>query len=252
MNAILDKTKGFAFQKPEKFLRLAEDMFSEKHILIYTEDPKLSEIVLEKELGGNIPEFEVGKDLLFWVDANLAALKTDHALNRSLGYSIKKEENNYISTASMRYLHTGNFDWRTSRYRTYARVFVPPGSTIKNVYSTDRQGNKTLISLDDVEEGNELGYRWFGVFYVIEPGHEQTLTFEYNIDREVVELINSGNYKLEVPKQLGTINHGLTLLLDFGKNVTAAIPPEAQSNWGDGVYEFSTNLRTNKLFNIGL
>lgn len=253
MDTLLEKTAGMVFSRPESFLALAEQMLAEKHVMIYANDPKLSEIAFAKHWDGRVNEMKLGKDYLLWVDANLAALKTDHAMSRYLAYTIRPEaKGNLVGTASMRYVHTGKFDWRTSRYRTFARIYTPPGSTIRRVYATDRQGNREEISLDAVEEGNDLGYRWFGTFFVIEPGNERTLSFEYNLDGDVAQSVAFGNYELAVQKQLGTIEHGLTLSLDFGKNVTAATPPEAQKYWGDTKYELQTTLKTDKQFKVGL
>jgi hypothetical protein len=58
----------------------------------------------------------------------LASLKTDYAIDRELKYSIRPDGDRFIATAEMVYKHNGKFDWRTSRYRTYARIFVPVGS----------------------------------------------------------------------------------------------------------------------------
>jgi hypothetical protein len=92
----------------------------------------------------------------------------------------------------------------------------------------------------------------FGGFISVEPGETRTLAVEYRLPGAVARSIQNGQYVLDVRKQLGTLAHGLTLDLDFGKNVTRATPPEDSKDWGDGRYRLSTDLRLDREFSIGL
>ena len=64
----------------------------------------------------------------------------------------------------MSYEHRGTFDWRTSRYRdNYVRLYVPLGATLRSVST---QGNRRVtIPLSAVDQGQELGYQWFGTLF---------------------------------------------------------------------------------------
>ena len=192
----------------------------------------------------------VDGDYLLWVDANLAALKTDHALKRSLYYEFSKQsDGRFLALAQMTYNHQGKFDWRTTRYRTYARVFVPAGSELVLVEQVNAMGQNTKIIKFD--QGGEAGKKWFGAFVSIEPGETLQLNFHYLLPEYVSRQIQDGTYTLFVQKQLGTIAHGLTLDLDFGKNIVSAKPVELESDWGDEVYRHEGDLRVDRKFEIG-
>ena len=70
----------------------------------------------------------------------------------------------------------------------------------------------------EVDQGEELGKKWFGAFIAIEPGQTGRLSFSYLLPNTMSEKIKNGSYTLFVQKQLGLPEMGLTLWLDFGNN----------------------------------
>lgn len=142
-DAILKKVAFRIIAEPEQFIAIGEELAREKHIAIYMTDAILQKEIESIGFAGAAP---IGTgDYLLWVDANLAALKTDHAIDRSLSYTMKIEGDKRIHIATMSYLHTGIFDWRTSRYRTYARVFVPHGSELVEIRIVNEQGVESTL-----------------------------------------------------------------------------------------------------------
>ena len=127
--------------------------------MVYSTDKDIESIIGKNDWSGEVKRPD--GDFLMWVDANLAALKTDHAMVRKLNYSFAPtDDGQYLATASMTYTHNGGFDWRTTRYRTYARIYVPQGSKLVssegsiNWSDTDKPG--------EIDSGVELGKHWFG------------------------------------------------------------------------------------------
>lgn len=232
-------------------IALVDRNLKEGHILVSLRDPALQTIVLENDWGGKMKP--VLGDYLTYVDANLASLKSDPAVRRTLSYSIAKQnDGTYVGSVRMRYEHRGRFDWKTTRYRTYARVYVPQGSTFLGV--TGAMENDKLKDParrpGKADVGDELGRKWFGAFISIEPGETRTLEFRYALAPSVVQAIKAGSYRLDVEKQAGTVAHGLTLDLDFGKNLTAAEPPEDRKEWGNSRYTVTTDLRLDRTFEV--
>lgn len=231
----------------EVLLTLVGDMTKQKHIFAYSDDLALQHIFDSLGWDGRVPVLETGEDTLLWVDANLAALKTDHAVGRHLHYALQgKQGNRYLAKATMTYTHTGTFDWRTTRYLTYARVFAPKGAEFVSVQGKTRGG--APIATTAVESGMEDELSWFGTFFSIEPGEQKSLSFLYLLPESVSEAIDRGEYHLVVPKQLGTIAHRLTLDLQFATTVTAAIPAEEPAQFGDDRYEADTDLLVDREF----
>ncbi|HSD12423.1 MAG TPA: DUF4012 domain-containing protein [Patescibacteria group bacterium] len=225
----------------------------EGHILISMRDTGLQTMVLQNDWGGKLKT--VRGDYLSVIDANLASLKSDPAVQRSVAYAIApQKDGSYVGSVKITYDHHGHFDWKTTRYRTYTRVYVPLGSKFLGVY-----GAMENDKLKDPGRhpgtagmGDELGRTWFGAFISVEPGEKKTLEFRFSLAPSAVQAIRDGKYHLDVEKQPGTIAHGLTLDLDFGKKLTTAEPPEDRKEWGDTRYRFTTDLRIDRAFDIGL
>lgn len=228
----------------QEYLDTAVKLSNEKQILIYSRDEQLQSQL--EQLGWDGKIISTDDDYLLWVDANLGALKTDHALDRNIKYSIEPQtDGRFVATVNMEYIHSGSFDWRTSRYLSYVRVFVPEGSELVNVI---RDGK--VITSPNVDKGVELKKTWFGTFLSLEPGKKTNLSFSYYLPIRIVEKINSGLYGAKVQKQLGTEKYGLTFDLDFGKKLSGAVPAEKQEKWGDNIYYLETDLSVDREVNV--
>lgn len=240
---ILSKVKNNFIFDISSYVDMFNELGEEKQIMIYSLDNDFQKVIRAKDWAGEFKK--VDGDYLLWVDANLAALKTDVALEREMKYSLKNEDDKLVATTEINYKHTGHFDWRTSRYRTYARIFVPEGSELISVDGAmkwDRTSEPGVI-----DQGVENGKTWFGTFLAVEPGQEKTLRFTYYLPDDTTK---DSLYTLLVQKQLGTINHKLTLDLDFGKTIVSAKPEEERDNYGDSRYSLETDLRVDREFNI--
>ena len=246
MLTILNKIKNGIFINFKQYSTVLTKLADEKQILFYAEDDNLMQVIKDKNWAGEVKQTE--GDYLLWVDANMVALKTDFALKRTLHYSLEKNlSGKWLAKAEMLYDHQGKYDWRTSRYRTYARVFVPTGSELVAVDGAVKWDN-TDKTTSTVDQGEELGKKWFGTFVAIEPGKTGVLSFYYLLPDNISKKIDSGTYKLLVQKQAGTIDHGLTLDLNFGTNIGTAEPAGVVEK---SRYAYDGDLRVDRFFEIG-
>lgn len=241
MLAMIDKLKSDVLRHPFEYRALAEKLLQEKHVVAYALDSNIQNTLHEHSADGSIAD--TTGDYLMWVDANLGALKTDHAIKRTLSYAIQPRilpngDRYYEATATMKYVHSHPFDWRTSRYRTYARVFVPEGSELISFRVSKGQQVPPYLA----QSGEELGKKWFGTFVTIEPLGVETLTFTYRLPNSIAQQIDQKMYTLHVQKQIGLVGASLTLDLDFDTTIQSATPPEVQSEWGDDTYRFETKF----------
>lgn len=231
------------------YLNLVQQMLSEKQIVAYSSYPEAEQILLSKNWAGDIKQ--VSSDYLMWVDANLAALKTDKVIDRTLSYTISPSSSDkFIGTVKMTYKHNGRFDQFTSRYRTYARVYLPIGSKFISVQGSMRNDRTTDVGT--VDQGIENGKKWFGTFISIEPGKIGELTWQFELSPQIVSQIKTGTYELFVQKQIGTLANKLTTNLNFGKNILSATPSEAPKDFGDARYFFQTDLTLDRDFQVKL
>lgn len=229
------------------YSKLTERMSKEKHIMAYTTNAQAQSIINAKDLAGKVKS--VAGDYILWVDANLGAWKTDASLKRELSYSfVPVGTGKYLATLKMKYIHQGWFDWRTSRYRTYARVYLPPDSEFVGVKGSLARDRSAIPG--QVDQGLEYDKKWFGTFTAVEPQTTSELVWQFYLSPRVVKQVEAGLYTLFVQKQLGTIDHGLTLGLNFGKNIVFASPGEPTTKHGDAIYDYNTDLRVDREFTV--
>lgn len=257
-HALLARIRGDVFKHWPQYWALAQKMLAEKHILIYSENAEAEKVLLAKDWAGAMKQ--TGGDYLLWADANLASLKTDKVIDRELSYSFTPTSSGrFLGTVKMKYINKGSFTKFTTRYRTYARVFLPAGSkfisargSLKNDSASPAGGRTTEIGA--VDQGMENGKQWFGAFTSIEPGKTGELVWQFYLAPAVVEQIKNNSYSLLAQKQAGTIANTLLLDLNFGKNLASATPSEAAPDLDNQSYNLKTDLRVDRevkiIFNL--
>jgi hypothetical protein len=187
----------------------------EKNIFIYLKDGGLQNIIEDQGLGGELKK--APSDYLMVVDANMGALKTDRVINRSIDYKINETEAGLIAKLRVNYSHNGKVDWKTSKYKTYARVYVPAGSRLISA-----QINKSdILDLGEVNIKNELGKTSFEAFFTLDPGEIGTLYFEYKLPDYI---LNDGLYQLYIQKQGGVFYKDLRVDINLAQNIESYSP----------------------------
>ncbi len=237
VDALVDRLMHLPLSEYAVLFSAFEEGFEQKELALYSMDVQTQAVFADAGWAASVAN-PPKEDVLLVVDANMAALKSDPAVDRSIAYSVEKINGEYIATTAITYTHNGVFDQFTTRYRTYTRVYAPLGSrfiSLDGSMQNDRLSNPSLLP-DEVTIADDLGMTSFGAFISIEPGAQGTLTFSYALPDSVVELIESRAYVLRVFKQLGAKNHTLTLDLNFDKNIRTATPPEDRSQFGDDRY----------------
>ena len=246
---VVARLSSFSLARLIEAVGTVDENIKEGHIIVYSADPSLQATIVANGWGGAVKS--TNGDSLMVIDANLGALKTDAVIDRSLTYHIAPaKDGGYDGEVTMTYHNKGTFTWKTSRYRTYTRAYLPLGTTL-----TGSSGAMENDKLKDpgrhpgkVDVTDDLGRRVFGAFIAVEPGETKTLAFRFRLASSVVDAIRRGGYTLNVEKQAGTLANGLTLDLDFGKKLSNAEPPEERAHWGDTRYMYGTDLRIDRTF----
>lgn len=230
----------------------------EKQILIYLDDPLTQQLVIEENWAGEMKEYS--SDYLQFVDANLAALKTDEKMKRHVTYTVAKENGKYIGVAEMKYTNTTTSIGKLyTRYRTYTRIYVPKGSELlshEGFLTTDRYLGGVAATPEVVGEyftrpdGEQIHYTVISGFVSIEPKQEQTIKVKYTLPDSVQQQIEAGSYDLYVQKQAGTIEHGLTVNIQADKKIDQATPFDFLKPTGDNNVSFEANLQTDREFHV--
>jgi hypothetical protein len=247
MKELIERVSLNALLHSKDFIALLEELVGEKHIMGYSEEDKLSTIIDSLNISGSVRN--VDGDYLMWVDANLSALKTDRVLDRLLRYSIEKKDNDYLAVAQMRYIHTGDYDWRTTRYQSFSRVYVPTGSRLVGVETLNVDGRKSKVT--EVDTGVDLGKTWFGFVVRALPGQTVTYQVSYLLPDKIADSVSRGEYRLTTQKQLGSVGVDMALELKFNRTIIGAYPAENSVFWGDSIYSVESDLDRDREFSVG-
>lgn len=236
------KEKLLAFKGDEirALLPLVTQAFNEKQAMIYFTDPNLQKAAANFNWDNRIKE--TAGDYVYVVDANLGSLKTDPAISRVINYSLHPEakDRSMVATVKITYTNGGKFDWKTTRYRTYTRLYVPLGSTLITA-----EGNEEPLAITDSH-----GKTVFGTFISIEPEDSETLTFSYKLPAGLVNKISEGNYSLLVQKQAGTEAHDLELDIALPFNVQTLEPSSILKKADKNQAASRTKLQEDRSFTV--
>jgi len=215
--------------------------FLEKDILVYFTDEQLE--TRAKDLGWAGEIKDVSGDYFMVIDANLGALKTDAVMSKSINYKVEQTANGFFAKLRINYAHHGGFDWRTTRYRTYTRVYVPLGSELIKAEADDDKHKKIDVKIESSKAS-------FGTWLVIEPGEVKSLYLEYKLPIDLIP--SDGDYNLYVQKQPGNDIDSLVVDLGFKNKVKSYNPTGffAIRETNKRV-KWETDLNNDKAFKIG-
>lgn len=251
---LMDRLFNLPAAKWLDVIGVLEDRLEDKHILIYETDPDIQDALAGQNWAAEV--VETNDDYVMVVDANLASLKTDPFVERNITYSLSENESDdLIAEVKIHYKNNATFTWKTTRYRTYTRVYVPEGSELMSATGQLRGDRLAHPNREpgEVDIYDELGKTVFGGFISIEPGAEGELVFTYKLPEQISkEIRKNGRYNLYFQKQAGTPGYGLTLALEFDKNLKQATPSENEIDWGDNKYYLETDLALDREFDIEL
>ncbi len=223
-------------QWDELWSTFTEDV-AKKQIMIYLRDPSLQSIIEEENWGGATTE-TVG-DYLAVVDANMASLKSDPGVKRTIDYSVTLEGGKAFGDLTVTYRNEGTITWKSTRYRTFVRVYTPEGSTLllaEGYLTNDKiqNGKPTQPTTE-----SELGKTVFAGFTSIEPQETGTIHLRYELPESVAKLLREKQYLLDVQKQAGAGDHVLNLRVNGGYRVKSALPFELNPSTSGSEANFS-------------
>ena len=208
-----------------------EQNLARKNILMNFKDTYAQQIV--KTFNGTGEIKASTSDYLMVVDANLAAFKSDRVMEKNVDYKLEERQDGLYGIVTINYKHSGGFDWKTTRYRSYTRIYVPLGSW--------------LVKADGLSEGQaEFGREdfsnpeavktFFGGFISVEPGRSGTLRFEYRLPVN----IKSDNYSFFFQKQAGN-NQQFNGAWKFLKTPVSCTSSSFSCVIGDSGYSIKSN-----------
>jgi hypothetical protein len=198
----------------------------QKNILVYLNDDYSRQVSVGLNWGGEIKDSQY--DYLMVVDANLAAFKTDRVMDKKIKYYLKQEGQKFRARLEVTYKNDGWFDWQTTRYRTFTRIYVPKNSALLS------SSGSLEVSSSYVEDNILNPKTYFTSFLSVEPGDTKALVFEYYLPDEISEkIIKNNSYSLMIQKQPGNNISEFEAHIEFSKPISSFL--------GEGELEISDN-----------
>jgi hypothetical protein len=223
-------------------LDVFENNLTEKNILLYFNDQGFEEIARDKGWTGEI--ISAPADYLMVVDANMASYKTDAVMKRGLRYDVNISGGQAKSKLLLNYSHHGGFDWKTTRYQTYTRVYVPRGSQLISIKGSE--GNKAEVY-------DELGKTVFAYLLRVEPGAIANIEIEYRLPQVITKNLENNNYSLYIQKQPGKELDELDFSLRADKKIDSYAPTGFFSEQADDYsVSWNTELSIDRGFEVRL
>lgn len=253
LDVLLDRMREADADTIAQLFSVTQEALENNDILVYSQNDVVQQMLVRQGWDGSL-RVPAEHDYLMVVDANLAALKTDTVVDRSYTYTIHRDlDGDLIARVRIDYDHTTpDFDFRTTRYRTYTRVYAPLGSELIEVQGSlqdDLVRNPSGVP-GAVDTYTEHGATVFGTFTAVEPAASGSLEFVYQLPDHVRDLVDDGRYTLDVQRQPGVGQVPLTLSLDFDKELTGARPGEAPDFWYDDTYTYTTTAVPRQQFDL--
>ncbi|MCF7795135.1 DUF4012 domain-containing protein [Patescibacteria group bacterium] len=219
---------------PNVFYTLIDEA-EKKNVLLYAQDRYSQEIIESMNWAGKLQKNV--DDYIMVVDANMAALKTDALISRKLNYNLNIKDN-YESHLNLNYKHLGTeINWRTSKYHSYTRVYLPINST--NIRTEGFTNDSLKIYKDD-----NLNKMVVAGYFTVNLNSEKEINIYYNNN------IDSNNYNLYLQKQPGT-NWNTNIKIESDQEIISFSPSfSADYNKEENTIKWSDTLNTDKKYII--
>ena len=208
------KKRLFALPKDRysDLFNIVTDNVKRKNILVYFNDPQLMTLSSSLDWSGEIKN--TPDDYLMVVEANLAAYKTDRVMDKTITYNLTQKADGLYASLKLDYEHNGSFDWKTTTYRNYVRVYVPQGAKL---LKSSGFSDNAIETKDENFAYSGAKKTSFGGFLSVEPGHSASLDLEYKLPDYINDQVNAGTYDLYVQRQPGNTIKSLNVDLNLNK-----------------------------------
>ncbi|MHB8903511.1 MAG: DUF4012 domain-containing protein [Patescibacteria group bacterium] len=229
INDLISELKTRLFSLPanrlNEVLNSLQKDIAAKNIQLYFTNPDKETLTQSLRASGEVVKYNGNLDYLMVVDANLAAFKSDAVMQKDITYNFKYDKNTGLtSNLVLNYKHNGDFNWRTTRYRSYTRVYAPFGSEFISLNGLDEKTADLSILNDE-----KLNKTVFGFFLEIEPGSNKEISLKYRLPGAIKKEIETNNsYNLIWQNQAGS--RAKTKIIVNYKNKVKQINPGTDQN----------------------
>lgn len=151
---ILDKiVKAKNIETISKVAQVFLSSLNEKHILIFSENKDLQNIISKRGWSGEI--LDAKKDYLSVVNTNINGYKTDGVIEEKIEHKAEiQPDGSIVDTVVITRKHNGgntDYEWWNKVNANYMRVYVPSGSQLLEVEGQTREINEPALDYDKLK-----------------------------------------------------------------------------------------------------
>ncbi len=257
-----------------EILKIINQAFKEKHILVYFSEPELQEFVKKQGWAGEI--LPAQQDYFSVVNTNINGYKTDKVIDETIKHSSQiLKDGSIIDTLEIIRHHLegkSEFDWFNEVNSDYLRVYLPRGSQLISVSGQTKEESKSPIDYQaagfksdsdvaqeeqslkkDEASGTDIfeesGKTVFGNWVYVSPGETATLIYQYRLPFKVDMSGKDTDFSLLAQKQSGSPGSKFETEISWPQNMQAISLPGG-FNQDINKVNLQTDLTQDRLFNF--
>lgn len=253
---------------------------SQKHILLYSENSQLQNIISDQGWSGEVLPSQ--KDYISVINTNINGYKTDGVIEEKIDHNTEvQSDGSIVDTVTITRKHNGGdskFDWWNKVNADYMRVYVPQGSTLIEATGQTREINNSPIDYDalgferdemvtkeensitiDENTGtriyNENGKTVFANWVYVSPKETVVVSYKYLLPFKLFQFTSNSDesidsYSLVAQKQSGSVGSEFNFQISYPWNYSVKwnYPDIKQDN--DNIVQMKSNLVNDKF--VGL
>lgn len=248
----------------------------EKHILFYSENAELEQMISEQGWSGEI--VQTSKDYLSVINTNVNGYKTDAVVTEKIEHSAQIQiDGSIIDTVSITRKHNGGnsqYSWLNKVNADYMRVYVPVGSKLLEVTGQTREVSESPVDYDalgfkrdsdvqneensieiDEKSGTrvyqENGKTVFANWTYVSPQETMTITYKYVLPFKLFQVYVENqqqvdSYSLVAQKQSGSIGSEFSSQISYPENYAMKWNFPTESKIENNIHKTETKLDTDR------
>lgn len=261
-------------------VQVLSEGLSQKHILLYSQNKELQEIISRQGWSGEI--LKTPKDYLSVINTNINGYKTDGVIDEVIDQAVEiQPDGSIVDTVTITRKHNGGstpYEWWNKVNADYMRVYVPLGSELLEVEGQTKEFNEPALDYEalnfardpdvqkeeenmvfDEESGTRMyedsGKTVFANWVYVSPQETVAVKYKYKLpfklsfekgDEKTGEKIDS--YSLLVQKQSGSPGSKLNFNARYPENWNRAWNYPADVDSSRGTFWGNSDLKTDKFF----
>lgn len=223
---LMKKMSELPNEKKKLLWQTVLDLLNEKHILIYSYNPEIENLIVSAGWAGEMKQTDDQTDYLSIVNANIGGRKSDAYMRQAVKQSINiNEQGEILVDLEITRKNIRGWEWPNYSNYDYMRVYVPRGCELLSVEGfVNPEGmiftengflvydkNSGQANKEQTKVYQENGKTVFANWVITDPWGVSVAKYQYKLPFK----IKSGEYNLFLQKQSGQVSVDYMLVIDY-------------------------------------